>query len=63
MYDRGVAMRTRDRIAAVGDFHSLTAGRARALAASYDLDFLITDRALDLPVAFQAGTLTVYRLR
>jgi hypothetical protein len=63
MYDRAVAMRTRDRVAAVGDFHTVTPERARALALTYDLDFLVTEAILDLPVAFVSGALRVYRLR
>jgi hypothetical protein len=63
MYDRGVAMRTRDRVAAIGDFHALTAARARDLASTYGIDFLVSDERLDLPVAFESGALRVYRLR
>jgi hypothetical protein len=63
MYDRGVAMRTRDRADAAGDFGALNAERARALAQAYDLDYLVADRAIDLPVAFESGALRVYRLR
>ncbi len=63
MYDRRIAMRTRDRIRELADFDSLTAIRARQLAATYNLDYLVTTGTLDLPVAFEAGTLRVYRLR
>jgi hypothetical protein len=63
MYDRNVAMRTRDRVAEIGDFRTLSSDRARTLAATYGLDFLITEAKLDLPVAFASGKLTVYRLR
>ncbi|OFW09064.1 MAG: hypothetical protein A3H96_13490 [Acidobacteria bacterium RIFCSPLOWO2_02_FULL_67_36] len=63
MYDRAVAMRTRDRLLALGDFDRLTADRARQLGADYDLDFLVTEAPLDLPLAFESGTLRVYRLR
>ena len=63
MYDRDVAMRTRDRLAALGSFDTLTAAGAQDLAARFDLDYLIADRPLDLPVAFRSGQLTVYRLR
>jgi hypothetical protein len=63
MYDRAIAIRTRDRIAALRDFDRLTATRARELGSSYSLDFLVTDAALELPVAFQSGSLSVYRLR
>jgi hypothetical protein len=63
MYDRAVAMRTRDRLAELGDFPALTADRARALAGKHALDYLVTESKLELPVAFQSGPLHVYRLR
>ena len=63
MYDRGVAIRTRDRLAALGDFRKLDAGLARTLAAKYDLDYLVTEGTLPLPVAFESGALRIYRLR
>ena len=63
MYDRAVAMRTRDRLAALGEFSTLTPERARSLASAYDLTYLVTEQPLDLPLAFQSGTLRVYRLR
>ena len=63
MYDRRVAIRTKDRVAAVGDYHALTAARARALGEAYDLDYLIADRSFDLPLAFESGELRIYRLR
>jgi hypothetical protein len=63
MYDRGVAMRTRDRLAAVGDFQTLTSSRARELAVAFGLDYLVTDRALDLPLVYSSGPLRVYQLR
>ena len=62
MYDRGVAFRTRDRVAAVGDFATLDEARARQLAAQHDLDFLVTESALSLPLMFEAGRLRVYRI-
>lgn len=63
LYDRTVAMRTRDRLAALPDFNALSAARARELGAAYNLDFLVTGASLDLPVAFQSGSLRVYRIR
>lgn len=63
MYDRDVAIRTRDRLADVHDFDRLTPTRARALASRYGLDYLVTDQPVDLPVAFSSGPLRVYRLR
>ena len=63
MYDRPTAMRTRDRLAELGEFHSLTPERARQLATAHDLDYLVTTDRLELPIAFASGALTVYRLR
>jgi len=63
MYDRHVAMRTRDRLATLGDFRALTAARARDLGREFSLDYLVTEQALDLPVAFTSGAIRVYRLR
>ena len=55
MYDRAVALRTRERVEAVGDFTTLTPERARELASQYDLDYLVTERRLDLPLEFSSG--------
>jgi hypothetical protein len=63
MYDRGTAMRTRDRLAAVGVFDTLDPPRAGALAARYGLDYLVTDHELALPLAYESGPVHVYRLR
>lgn len=63
MYDRDVAMRTAERLAALSTFESLTASDARTLAAKYDLDYLVTESQMDLPVAFASGRLRVYRLQ
>jgi hypothetical protein len=63
MYDRSIAMRVADRQ------HALTIDRwdsaegARALGLRYHLDYLVVDRPLDLPLAHQAGSLFIYRLR
>ncbi len=62
MYDRNVAIQTRDRLGALGDFASLTPEQGRRLASAYGLDYLVTDGRLDLPVVFQAGLLYVYRI-
>ena len=63
MYDRAIAVRTDERIRAAASFATLTADDARQLAARYDLDFMVTDQALDLPLMFSSGPLRVYRLR
>jgi hypothetical protein len=63
MYDRGVALRTRERVAALGDFTALTADRARTLGREYGLDYLVTEQKLELPVVFRSGALAIYSLR
>lgn len=63
MYSRPVAMRTRDRLQALGHFGDLDAARARALASEYELDYLVIDREMNLPLAYRSGELRVYRLR
>jgi hypothetical protein len=63
MYDRSVALRTRDRVAEIGDFSSLTPASARTLAHRYGLDYLVTEQDLALPLAFRSGRLAIYRLR
>jgi hypothetical protein len=62
MYDRDVAISTRDRTSELQDFETMSAGRARRLATTYNLEFLVTDSTLDLPIAFQSGALRVYRI-
>lgn len=63
MYDRRIAIRTRDRLAEFGATDTLTTARARALASGYDLDYFVTFHIHDLPVAFESGELRIYRLR
>jgi hypothetical protein len=63
MYDRATAMRTRERVEAAGDFTTLTAERARVLARRYDLDYLVTEERVDLPLAFESGAIRIYSLR
>jgi hypothetical protein len=63
MYDRRIAMRVADRQRALRELPWDTPDGARALSRRYDLDYLVTSRLLDLPVAYRAGSLTIYRLR
>ena len=62
IYSRDVAHRVVERTQAVGDFTQLTPERARALAAQYDLDYLVTTADLPLPVAYQNREFRVYSL-
>lgn len=63
IYDRDIALRVRDRLAAIGDFSTLDAGKARALAQRYDLDVLVIDRDLPLTQLHRDGRFRVYRLQ
>jgi hypothetical protein len=63
MYEREIAVRTDQRVREVGDFTALTAEAATRIGARYDMDYLVTEGQLDLPLAFESGALRVYRLR
>jgi len=63
MYTREVATRVIERQRAIGDFASLTPGRARELAHRYELDYLVIDRPIDLPLAYRNGRFWIYSLR
>ena len=63
MYERDVAIRTRDRLQELEDYDGMTPERARALAAKYGLDFMVSEQTLSLPIAFSSGALRIYRLR
>lgn len=63
LYSRATATRVVHRTMTLGSFESLDEGKARQLAQEFDLDYLISDRQLALPVAYQHGRFTVYRLQ
>jgi hypothetical protein len=62
LYSPEAAARVVRRIRDLEDFDALTADRVRALAAQYDLDYLITVAELDLPLAAIEGRFRIYRL-
>ena len=63
MYERDVAIRTRDHLAELAHFETMTPEQARSLAARQGLDYLVTERTLDLPLAFSSGAVRIYRLK
>lgn len=63
MYDRDVAMRVADRERALMSVAWDSPDGARALGRRYDLDYLLTEHPIDLPLAYQAGSIFIYRLR
>lgn len=62
IYSPEIARRVAERVEAIGHFNELTADRVAVLAGQYEIDYLITEQQLDLPVANQAGPLMVYAL-
>ena len=63
MYSRRVAARVLERTRALGDFQDLTPVHARQVAARYDVDYLVTEHALDLPVAYRNARFWIYGLK
>ena len=63
IYSRDVAHRVVERAAAIGDFTTITPDRARELATKYDLNYLVTEGRLDLPVAYENSQFRIYSLR
>lgn len=63
MYSREAAMRVLERIRVVGGFNEMTPERALELARAYDIDYLVTERSLALPLAYQNSTFRIYRLQ
>ncbi len=62
IYSRDVAMRYLERTAAIGDFNQLNAHAIRQLAAKYDLDYLVAEGDVDLPVAHRNEQFRIYSL-
>ena len=62
LYGRSVALRVLDRRQALAGFHQLTVAQARALDRQYDLDYLLAERRLNLPIVHREGRLILYSL-
>jgi hypothetical protein len=62
-YSRTIAHRVFERIQALGDFEALTSETARSLGQRYELDYLITERPLDLPRVYKNEQFNVYALQ
>lgn len=63
IYSRDVAMRYLERTRAIGDFNELSADKARELAAVYDLDYVVTEADLELPVSYRNQQFKIYALK
>ena len=62
IYSREVAHDIARRIADLGRFEALDPPRARRLAQRYDLDYVITEESIDLPLAQRVGRFNIYAL-
>lgn len=62
LYSRDIAVEALQRIADVRDFESFTPEQLRVLAARYDLDYLVSDHDVDLPVVYRNDQFRVYDL-
>ena len=62
IYSRDVAVRYVERMNAIGDFGALTAEKAFDLGRRYDLDFVISEHDIDLPVAYRNERFRIYAL-
>jgi hypothetical protein len=63
IYSRDVAARLVDRVGAIDDFAALTPEEARDLARRYDLDYLVTETDLALPVVYRNEQFRIYALK
>lgn len=63
LYSRDVAMWVLGRIQDAQNFDALTPAQLRALAARYDLDYLVVERDIDLPIAYRNDQFRVYSLK
>jgi hypothetical protein len=63
IYSRAMAERISSRLAELGDFAALEAAHARWLAKRHDLDYLITEHDIALPLVHRRGAIAVYDLR
>jgi hypothetical protein len=63
IYSREVAYRVVERAAALGDFTTMTPNRARGLAAKYDLNYLVTEGRVDLPIVYENSRFRIYELK
>ena len=63
IYSRDVAVRVVERTAALADFATITADRARELGAKYEATYLVTEAELSLPIAYRNDRFRVYALK
>jgi hypothetical protein len=62
IYSRDVALRYLDRQREMPRFDRMSVGRARELALLYDLDYLVAEQDLQMPIAYKNQRFKVYAL-
>jgi hypothetical protein len=62
LYSREIAMRVLERIQDAQDFGAITPERARALTTKYDLNYLVLDHDIALPMVYRNDQFRVYLL-
>ena len=63
LYSRDVAVEALRRIHDSQNFDALTPEQLRSLATRYDLDYLVVERDVDLPLAYRNEQFNIYELR
>ncbi len=63
LYSRDVAIEALRRIHDARNFETLGPDDLRALAARYDLDYLVVDRDGQFPLAYRNGRFRIYDIR
>lgn len=63
LYSRDVAVEALRRIHDIRGFDTFSAAELRALAARYDLDYLVAEHNVDLPVVYRNDQFRVYSLK
>jgi hypothetical protein len=63
LYSRDVAVEALRRIADARGYDSFSPGELRAFAARYDLDYLVAEHTVDLPVVYRNAQFRVYSLK
>jgi len=63
LYSREVAIEALQRIRDAQHFDALTPAQLQSLASRYDLDYLVVERDLDLPLAYRNEQFRVYTLQ
>jgi hypothetical protein len=62
MYSRAMAVRYLERARAVGEFETMSPEKVSQIAARYNLDFLVSEADLPLPVAYRNHRFRIYSL-